>query len=128
MSSRVMTLNASEVASNLHDILDLPSNLSDDLKRNSLDQLSQMKILDPNVSKTKGRKKGKKIVEGSGRIKSSLELATQKRKRKCNGCGQMARHDIRNCPLNPRTWRKRSIDSPEDEEEDDDHVVDTDDE
>ncbi|GAB2294125.1 hypothetical protein Dimus_028344, partial [Dionaea muscipula] len=63
MASRATTLHAEEVALNLHDNLDLPSKLSDDPRRNNLDQLSQMKILDPNVSKTKGRKKGKEIVE-----------------------------------------------------------------
>ncbi|GAB2272416.1 hypothetical protein Dimus_007241 [Dionaea muscipula] len=84
--------------------------------------MSQFKLLDPNVSKTKGRRKGKEIVDGSGRMKSSLELATQKRKRKCKGCGQLARHDIRNCPVNPRARRKINVESP-DAEEDDDHEV-----
>ncbi|GAB2302088.1 hypothetical protein Dimus_036109, partial [Dionaea muscipula] len=44
------------------------------------------RILDPKVSQTKGRKRGtngKEIVEASGRIKSGIELATEKNLRKC---------------------------------------------
>ncbi|GAB2302400.1 hypothetical protein Dimus_036412, partial [Dionaea muscipula] len=102
MSRLAATINTSQVASNFHDISDLPSSLADDPRRHSLDEMSQMKILNPNVSKTNSRKKGKEIMDGSGRMKSSLELATMKWKRRCNGCGQMERHDIRNFPLNPR--------------------------
>ncbi|GAB2294824.1 hypothetical protein Dimus_029017 [Dionaea muscipula] len=43
-------------------------------------------ILDPKVSQTNGRKRGtngKEIVEASGRIKSGIELATEKNLRKC---------------------------------------------
>ncbi|GAB2299027.1 hypothetical protein Dimus_033102 [Dionaea muscipula] len=117
MLSRATKLEGTQVASNFH-ASDVPPNLSS----NTLDQMSQFKLLDPNVSKTKGRRKGKEIVDGSGRMKSSLELATQKRKRKCKGCGQLARHDIRNCPVNPRARRKINVESP-DAEEDDDHEV-----
>ncbi|GAB2284153.1 hypothetical protein Dimus_018620, partial [Dionaea muscipula] len=106
MSSRASKLNASQVASNFHSS-DVPPNLSS----NTLDQMSRFKLLDPNVSKTKGRRKGKEIVDGSDRMKSSLELATQKRKRKCNGCGQLTRHDIRNYPVNPRARRKINVES-----------------
>ncbi|GAB2285482.1 hypothetical protein Dimus_019931 [Dionaea muscipula] len=65
-------------------------------------------ILDPNLSQTKGRKrdgKGKEVV-ASGRLKSGLELSTNKRKRKCNCCGKMTRHDKRNCPENPNAKKK----------------------
>ncbi|GAB2266748.1 hypothetical protein Dimus_001740 [Dionaea muscipula] len=85
MLSRATKLEGTQVASNFH-ASDVPPNLSS----NTLDQMSQFKLLDPNVSKTKGRRKGKEIVDGSGQMKSSLELATQKRKRKCKGCGQLA--------------------------------------
>ncbi|GAB2301783.1 hypothetical protein Dimus_035808 [Dionaea muscipula] len=78
MLSRAANLDGTQVASNFH-ASDVPPNLSS----NTLDQMSQFKLLDPNVSKTKGRRKGKEIVDGSSRMKSSLELATQKRKRKC---------------------------------------------
>ncbi|GAB2295841.1 hypothetical protein Dimus_029994 [Dionaea muscipula] len=63
MSRLAATMNASQVASNFHDISDLPSSLADDPRRHSLDKMSEMKILDPNVSKTKGRKKGKEIMD-----------------------------------------------------------------
>ncbi|GAB2301472.1 hypothetical protein Dimus_035494 [Dionaea muscipula] len=39
---------------------------------------SKFKILDPNVSQTKGRKKGREVVGGSSRMKSGLEMATKK--------------------------------------------------
>ncbi|GAB2266011.1 hypothetical protein Dimus_001041 [Dionaea muscipula] len=63
--------------------------------------LSQIKILDPNVSQTNGRKKdakGKENVQASDRIKSSIELSTQKKKRLCSCCKKMKRHDKRNSP------------------------------
>ncbi|GAB2291911.1 hypothetical protein Dimus_026161 [Dionaea muscipula] len=65
-------------------------------------------LLDPNLSQTKGRKrdgKGKEVV-ASGRLKSGLELSTNKRKRKCNCCGKRMRHDKRNCPENPIAKKK----------------------
>ncbi|GAB2282045.1 hypothetical protein Dimus_016602 [Dionaea muscipula] len=52
-----------------------------------------------------------------GRIKSSVEIATKKRKRKCRCCNQMVRHDTRTCPLNPNS-RKKYVESTEDDEED----------
>ncbi|GAB2276704.1 hypothetical protein Dimus_011420 [Dionaea muscipula] len=60
---------------------------------------SQFKILDPNVSQTKGRKKGREVVGGSSRMKSGLEMATKKNKRMCRSCHKLSRHDSRNCPL-----------------------------
>ncbi|GAB2280975.1 hypothetical protein Dimus_015592 [Dionaea muscipula] len=45
---------------------------------------NQMKILNPNVLQTKGRKKdakGKEKVQAFSRLKSSIELSTQKKKR-----------------------------------------------
>ncbi|KAK9221741.1 hypothetical protein WN944_010170 [Citrus x changshan-huyou] len=58
---------------------------------------SQPLLLDPNISQTKGRKKD---VNNTGRIKSGIELALGKKKRKCNSCGKLG-HDKRICPLNP---------------------------
>ncbi|GAB2274687.1 hypothetical protein Dimus_009457 [Dionaea muscipula] len=78
---------------------------------------SSVHILNPHVSQTKGRKKGKEVVHGSGRIKSSVEIATKKRKRKCRCCNQMVRHDTRTCPLNPNS-RKKYVESTEDDKED----------
>ncbi|GAB2295493.1 hypothetical protein Dimus_029660 [Dionaea muscipula] len=78
---------------------------------------SSVHILNPHVSQTKGRKKGKEVIHGSGRIKSSVEIATKKRKRKCRCCNQMVRHDTRTCPLNPNS-RKKHVESTEDDEED----------
>ncbi|GAB2295382.1 hypothetical protein Dimus_029555 [Dionaea muscipula] len=79
-------------------------------------------LLDPNLSQTKGRKrdgKGKEVV-ASGRLKSGLELSTNKRKRKCNCCGKMTRHDKRNCPENPNAKKKynETCSDVEDVEED----------
>ncbi|GAB2292716.1 hypothetical protein Dimus_026953 [Dionaea muscipula] len=59
------------------------------------------RILDPKVSQTEGRKRvtnGKEITEASGRIKSGIELATEKNLRKCRVCLQYVCHDSRNCP------------------------------
>ncbi|GAB2273997.1 hypothetical protein Dimus_008766 [Dionaea muscipula] len=67
MSSRAAKLDGTQVASNFH-ASDVPPNLSS----NTLDHMSQFKLLDPNVSKTKGRRKGKEIVDGSGRMKVAL--------------------------------------------------------
>ena len=53
-------------------------------------------LLDPNISQTKGRKKD---VNNTGRIKSGIELALGKKKRKCNSCGKLG-HDKRIFPLN----------------------------
>ncbi|GAB2265376.1 hypothetical protein Dimus_000435 [Dionaea muscipula] len=75
-------------------------------------RVSSVHILNPHVSQTKGRKKGKEVVHGSGRIKSSVEIATKKRKRKCRCCNQMVRHDTRTCPLNPNS-RKKHVESTE---------------
>ncbi|GAB2301728.1 hypothetical protein Dimus_035754 [Dionaea muscipula] len=59
------------------------------------------RILDPKVSQTKGRKRvtnGKEVTQASGRIKSGIELATEKNLKKCRVCLQYVRHDSRNCP------------------------------
>ncbi|GAB2299501.1 hypothetical protein Dimus_033568 [Dionaea muscipula] len=79
----------------------------------------QVMLLDPNLSQTKGRKrdgKGKEVV-ASARLKSGLELSTNKRKRKCNCCGKMTRHDKRNCPDNPNA-KKKNVDTCSDVEDD----------
>ncbi|GAB2290218.1 hypothetical protein Dimus_024499 [Dionaea muscipula] len=93
MSSRTLAREVSEVVSN------------------NLVQ-SQSLLLDPNISQTKGIKtdtKGKEVATPSGQIKSGIELAIEKRKRMCKSCGQPARHDPRNCPLNTNR-RQRNID------------------
>ena len=64
---------------------------------------SQILISDPNISQTKGRKKdatGKGVSIQFGRLKSGIEMALNKKKRKCNLCKKM-RHDKRTCPENP---------------------------
>ena len=58
---------------------------------------SQPLLLDPNISQTKGRKKD---VNNTGRIKSGIELALGKKKRKYNSCSKLG-HDKHICPLNP---------------------------
>ncbi|KAG5539891.1 hypothetical protein RHGRI_020196 [Rhododendron griersonianum] len=50
---------------------------------------TQVLLLDPNISQTKGRKKdvkGKDATIHSGRLKSGIEFALNKKKRKCNLC------------------------------------------
>ncbi|KAL5774854.1 hypothetical protein ACOSP7_012411 [Xanthoceras sorbifolium] len=54
-------------------------------------------LLDPNISQTKGKKKD---VESSRRIKSSIEVALNKKKRTCRLCSKF-RHD------NITTWSPR---------------------
>ncbi|GFZ13157.1 hypothetical protein Acr_23g0015420 [Actinidia rufa] len=64
---------------------------------------SQILILDPNISQTKGRKKdamGKGSSIQFGRLKSGIEMALNKKKRKCNLCKKLG-HDKRTCPENP---------------------------
>ncbi|GAB2299982.1 hypothetical protein Dimus_034028 [Dionaea muscipula] len=55
MLSRAAKLDGTQVASNFH-ASDVPPTLSS----NTLDKMSQFKLLDPNVSKTKGRRKAEK--------------------------------------------------------------------
>ncbi|GAB2281776.1 hypothetical protein Dimus_016343 [Dionaea muscipula] len=77
-------------------------------------------VLDPNISQTKGRKKdakGKEVAVPSGHIKSGIEIATEKRKRMCKSCGQPARHDSRNCPLNLNK-RTRNVEITDDDDDD----------
>ncbi|KAI8524109.1 hypothetical protein RHMOL_Rhmol13G0124100 [Rhododendron molle] len=72
----------------------------DDLHSN---ERTQVLLLDPNISQTKGRKKdvkGKDATIHSGRLKSGIELTLNKKKRKCNLCKGIG-HDKRTCPENP---------------------------
>ncbi|GAB2270119.1 hypothetical protein Dimus_005027 [Dionaea muscipula] len=62
----------------------------------------------------------KRRCKPPGRIKSSIELSTQKKKRLCGHCKKMKRHDKRNCPENPKNLNKRSIESESSEDTDDD--------
>ncbi|KAL5831747.1 hypothetical protein ACOSQ4_017101 [Xanthoceras sorbifolium] len=61
-------------------------------------------LLDPNISQTKGRKKDNK---NSGRLKSGIELAFNKKKRQCALCRKFG-HDKRICASNPK---RRKIES-----------------
>ncbi|GAB2292719.1 hypothetical protein Dimus_026956 [Dionaea muscipula] len=84
-------------------------------------------ILDPLLSQTKGRKRdarGKEVTNSSTRIKSGLELATNKRKRNCRCCGKLVAHDTRTCPQNPKNLQKNkegdgASDDDTNEDEDD---------
>ncbi|KAF9624481.1 hypothetical protein IFM89_011524, partial [Coptis chinensis] len=74
-----------------------------------LDDPSQVLLLNPNISQTKGRKKVVKIykkTKDSGRIKGGLEQACAKAKakteRRCTYCNKVGvNHDRRNCLENP---------------------------
>ncbi|GAB2284395.1 hypothetical protein Dimus_018849 [Dionaea muscipula] len=90
---------------------------------------SHVSILDPHVSRTKGQKRGKEIVSGTGRMKSGLEIATKKNKRMCRTCNKLSRHDSRTCPLNLKWRTKDVVESSSDDVdvlmgEDDDHSED----
>ncbi|XP_057492460.1 protein FAR1-RELATED SEQUENCE 5-like [Actinidia eriantha] len=72
---------------------------------------SQILIFDPNISQTKGRKKdamGKGASIQFGRLKSGLEMALNKKKRKCNLCNKFG-HDKRTCPENPMSKTYKDI-------------------
>ncbi|KAI8524891.1 hypothetical protein RHMOL_Rhmol13G0184700 [Rhododendron molle] len=72
---------------------------------------SQILLSDPNISLTKGRKKdvkGKGASIHSGRLKSGMELALSKKKRKCNLCKNLG-HDKRTCPSNPMSKASKSL-------------------
>ncbi|GAB2266104.1 hypothetical protein Dimus_001128 [Dionaea muscipula] len=76
----------------------------DELEANSPNPGSQLILLDPNISQTKGRKRSG--VESTIRIKSGVELNFDKKKQKCHLCNKLARHDSRNCPLNQNRRHK----------------------
>ncbi|GAB2269142.1 hypothetical protein Dimus_004069 [Dionaea muscipula] len=83
--------------------------------------LTELLILDPNVSHTKGRKKeakGKDKVQCSGRMKSGLEVAITRNKKLCGSCHKYRRHDKQNYPKNPNNQNKGAmeIDSSGDDE------------
>ncbi|KAH7849128.1 hypothetical protein Vadar_013361 [Vaccinium darrowii] len=72
---------------------------------------SQILLLDPNISQTKGRKKdakGKDASIHSVRLKSGIELALHKKKRKCHLCQNLG-HDKRTCPLNPMSKTNKAF-------------------
>ncbi|XP_057505598.1 protein FAR1-RELATED SEQUENCE 5-like [Actinidia eriantha] len=72
---------------------------------------SQILISDPNISQTKGRKKdamGKAASIQFGRLKSVLEMALNKKKRKYNLCNKFG-HDKRTCPENPMSKTYKDI-------------------
>lgn len=80
-----------------------PVEVCDDRDNLHSTEPSQILFLDPNVSQTKSRKKDVKGKGGSihsERLKSSIELALSKKKRKCNLC-KNSRNDKRTCPSNP---------------------------
>ncbi|GAB2284979.1 hypothetical protein Dimus_019434 [Dionaea muscipula] len=75
---------------------------------------SHVSILDPHVSRTKGRKKDEELVSGVGRMKSGLKMATKKNKRMCRTCNKLSGHDSRTCPLNPKRRNKNAVESSSD--------------
>ncbi|XP_058210155.1 uncharacterized protein LOC131322744 [Rhododendron vialii] len=72
---------------------------------------SQILLSDPNISLTKGRKKdvkGKGASINSERLKSGMELALGKKKRKCSLCKNPG-HDKMTCPSNPMSKANKSL-------------------
>ncbi|KAF5177927.1 hypothetical protein FRX31_032486 [Thalictrum thalictroides] len=89
-------LNASEITSN--EIDDAPSSVD----------ISQVLLVNPNISQTKGRNKEDKVTD-SLRRKSAMEVAQKKKGRRCNSCGMVnANHDTRTCPKNPNRKKNNS--------------------
>ncbi|GAB2281892.1 hypothetical protein Dimus_016456 [Dionaea muscipula] len=125
----ILMEGAKELSKKVHDTLKLSSATSlgdstavpNEPQVNYSSPLSQLMLLDPNISQTKGRKKdakGKEDVESSGRLKSGVEVNLGKRKRKCHSCNKVARHDSRNCPLNQRKRQNSQIGKVLDDDED----------
>ncbi|GAB2276403.1 hypothetical protein Dimus_011131 [Dionaea muscipula] len=78
-------------------------------------------LLDPHVSQTKGRKKGKeKIHSSAGRIKSDIELATEKNLRLCRCCNKMMKR------ATMKTWKKMLTSAIKSDEESDDEDMEED--
>ncbi|KAG5531270.1 hypothetical protein RHGRI_026025 [Rhododendron griersonianum] len=74
---------------------------------------TQVLLLDPNISQTKGRKKdvkGKDATIHSERLKSGIELALNKKKRKYNLCKGIG-HDKRTCPENPMSKANKALEA-----------------
>ncbi|CAB4272289.1 unnamed protein product [Prunus armeniaca] len=93
----------------------IPSSTTGDPCSTNIDS-SQLLLLDPNISQTKGRKKDN--ISGSKRIKSGIELAQNKKKRKCALCKKIAQHDKRNCPSNLKRRKNESTNPCNEELED----------
>ncbi|KAH7863937.1 hypothetical protein Vadar_023830 [Vaccinium darrowii] len=74
---------------------------------------SQILLSNPNISQTKSRKKdptGKAASIQSGRFKSGIEMALNKKKRKCNLCKKLG-HDKRTCPENPMSKTYKALEA-----------------
>ncbi|KAF9598490.1 hypothetical protein IFM89_027924 [Coptis chinensis] len=93
---------------------------------------SQVLLMTPNISQTKGRKKEVKVYKSSTRIKGGLEKGIAKATKgktstRCTSCNQVGvNHDKRNCLQNPN--RKKGISIDEEIEGVDDHRDNDDDE
>ncbi|KAF9619818.1 hypothetical protein IFM89_009569 [Coptis chinensis] len=92
---------------------------------------SQVLLMNPNISQTKGRKKEEKVYKSSTIIKGGLEKGIAKATkvkigRRCTSCNQVGvNHEKHNCPKNPN--RKKGIIIDEEIEDVDDHRDDDDD-
>ncbi|KAM2067188.1 hypothetical protein COP2_044841 [Malus domestica] len=60
-------------------------------------------------------------------MKSGIELAQQKKKRKCRSCNKLVRHDTRNCPSNKKRRKIESTNEWNEEQEDLGEYVESDD-
>ncbi|KAI8572784.1 hypothetical protein RHMOL_Rhmol01G0227500 [Rhododendron molle] len=79
---------------------------------------SQVLLLDPHISQTKGRKKDvkeKATTTQSKRLKSGMEMSLNKNKRTCRVCFKVG-HDKRTCPSNPMSKANKATALQEDGE------------
>ncbi|KAK9939546.1 hypothetical protein M0R45_016238 [Rubus argutus] len=100
------------------DVLETQDNVSPHDANQDKSKSSEPVLLDPNISKTKGRKKDENNIrktKSSKRIKGGMELS-QSKQRKCTMCSKPG-HNRLTCPLNPEAKKNKSIHTNQSNEE-----------